>query len=288
MRTNTEISMAASSDAVSGQLATQSPVRIGLALGGGFARGIAHVGVLKILEQHHIPIHCIAGISAGAVVAAAYASGASPDAIARAGCSMRFGDVARLSFGRLGIVSSQRMNCFLERLLETHQFEEMPIPLGVVATDLSSGDPVSFAGTGSVIEPVRASCAYPGLFEPVIHNGQYLVDGAISMGVPAELARQLGATHVISVTLPAAVPSTLPSNMFQVLTRCFQIMQRRSVGGWHMETDLEIAPDVRGVEWNSFDCGPHLIEAGEAAALSSIPRIREWLSDGLRRDLAAA
>src|SRR5579884_2204926 len=120
------------------------PLRIGLALGGGFARGIAHAGVLDILERHNIPIHCITGVSAGSIVAAAYASGASPEEIARAGCAMRFGDVARWSIGRMGFVVSERMKRFLEHLLKNYRFEEMRIPLGVIATDLCTGDPVNF------------------------------------------------------------------------------------------------------------------------------------------------
>src|SRR5581483_1837965 len=124
--------------------------RIGLALGGGFARGIAHAGVLKVLEQNHIPIHCITGVSAGAIVAAAYASGATPAEIGRAGCAMRFGDVGRWRFGLLGLVTSERMQRFLQRLLKVYSFEDMPIPLGVLATDLSSGESVPFYGSGSV------------------------------------------------------------------------------------------------------------------------------------------
>jgi len=277
-RRKAEVSLAPSLTAVGGQQATEGPVRIGLALGGGFARGIAHVGVLRVLERHHIPIHCITGISAGAIVAAAYASGTTADDIARTGCSMRFTDVGRLSFGRLGLVSSQRMSRFLERLLKAYRFEEMRIPLGVVATDLDSGEPAAFAGAGSVFEPVRASCAYPGLFEPVLHDGRLLVDGAMSMGVPAALARQLGATHVISVTVPPAVSSALPHNMFQVVSRCLRILQSRFESSWRSETDLEIAPDVCGADWNAFGLGPKLVEAGEAAALASIPKIQEWLS----------
>ena len=121
---------------------SRAGVRVGLALGGGFARGIAHVGVLKVLEQHDIPIHCITGVSAGSIVAAAYASGATPDEIARAGCSMRFSDVGRWNLGRLGLVGSNRMHRFLERLLKTYRFEEMRIPLGVLATDLATGKSV--------------------------------------------------------------------------------------------------------------------------------------------------
>jgi NTE family protein len=258
--------------------APESPVRIGLALGGGFARGIAHAGVLKVLEQHHIPLHCVTGISAGSIVAAAYASGATPDEIAQAGCSMRFGDVGRWSLRRLGFVGSQRMNRFLKRLLKTYRFEEMRIPLGVLATDLSTGGPVPFTGAGSVFDPIRASCSYPGLFQPVHLHGRLLVDGNMSMGVPAALARQLGATHVISVPLPAAVPCTLPSNVFQVVNRCYQILQSRLEDSWRSETDLVIAPDVRKVGWNGFGQGPQLIQAGEAAALAALPQIQDWLS----------
>src|SRR5881397_3770289 len=113
--------------------------RIGLALGGGFARGIAHAGVLRVFERNGIPIHCITGVSAGSIVAAACASGARADEIARAACSMRFSDVARWSLSRMGFVVSERMKPFLQGLLKHYRFEEMRIPLGVVATDLCTG-----------------------------------------------------------------------------------------------------------------------------------------------------
>lgn len=254
------------------------PLRIGLALGGGFARGIAHAGVLRVLEQEGIPIHCITGISAGAIVAAAYASGANPEEIARAGCSMRFGDVGRLRLGRLGLAGSECMNRFLERLLKTYRFEQMRVPLGVLATDLGSGEPVTFAGSGTVFEAIRASCAFPGLFQPVRYNGRLLVDGVLSMAVPALLARQLGATHVISVPLPASGPTGEPSNMLQVVNRCFQILQSRFESSWRSEADLVIAPNVRGFEWNAFGRGAELVEAGESAARASLARIHQWFS----------
>ena len=260
-----------------------APVRIGLALGGGFARGIAHAGVLRIFDQRHIPIHCITGISAGSIVAAAYASGAAPEEIARAGCSMRFRDVGRWSLGRLGLLGSQCMRRFLERLLKAYRFEDMRTPLGVIATDLLTGQPVAFSGNGSVFDPIRASCSYPGLFQPVRHRGQLLVDGAMSMEIPAALARQLGASHVISVYLPAPGPEVEPRNVFQVVNRCFQILQRRSEDHWRSETDLVIAPDVRGMDWNAFGQGPRLIEAGEAAARAALPEIQEWFASGHSR-----
>jgi NTE family protein len=251
-------------------------IRIGLALGGGFARGIAHAGVLKIIDQHRIPIHCVTGVSAGSIVAAAYASGVTHEDIARAGCSMRFSDVGRWSLGRLGLVGSKRMNRFLERLLKAYRFEEMRIPLGVLATDLCTGQPVPFSGTGQVFDPIRASCSYPGLFHPVRHKGQLLVDGAMSLGVPAALARRLGATHVISVYLPAPDLAAQPRNLFEVVNRCFQILQTTCEDNWRSETDLVITPDVGGVNWDAFGRGAQLIEAGEAAALAALPDIQKW------------
>jgi len=254
-----------------------SPVRIGLAFGGGFARGIAHAGVLKVFEQHRIPIFCVAGVSAGAIVAAAYASGTPVEEIAQIGRTMRFGSVGRVRPRRLGLVSSDRMDGFLARLLKKVRFEDMRIPLGVLATDLASGEPACFSGTGDVLEPLRASCAFPGLFEPVSHDGRLLVDGAMSMGVPAALARRLGATHVVSVAVPPSFTSE-PTNVFQVVGRCFQILQGCCDERWRRESDLVIAPEAGAVDWRAFDRGPQLIAAGEAAALSALPAVERWLS----------
>ena len=251
--------------------------RIGLALGGGFARGIAHAGVLKIFERHGIPLHCITGVSAGSIVAAAYASGSGPDEIARAASSMRIRDVARWSLCRMGFMASERMKPFLEGLLKTHRFEEMRIPLGVVATDLCTGEAVSFRDTGDVVLPIRASCSYPGLFQPVRSGDRLLVDGAMSVEIPAVLARELGATHVISVCLPPPPCKRPPANVFQVVRRCFQIMQRRSEDGWRHASDLVIAPDLQSIEWNGFESAPDLVKAGEAAALAALPTIQSWL-----------
>src|SRR5262245_14392426 len=227
-----------------------APPRIGLALGGGFARGIAHAGVLRVFERHRIPIHCVTGVSAGSIVAAACASGAQPEDIARAGCSMRFADVARWSLSRMGFVVSERMRPFLQGLLKRYRFEDMRIPLGVVATDLCTGEPVSFRDAGDVFLPIRASCSYPGLFQPVRTGGRVLVDGAMSIGIPAMLARELGATHIVSVHLPAPPCERPPGDVFQVIRRCFQIMQTRSDDGWRQASDLVITPDLQDIAWD--------------------------------------
>jgi NTE family protein len=250
--------------------------RIGLALGGGFARGIAHAGILRVFEQNGIPLHCITGVSAGAIVAAAYASGTRADEIARVGCAMRFRDVARWTICRMGFVGSDRMKQFLEGVLKAHCFEDMRIPLGVLATDLCTGEPVSFRDRGDVFLPIRASCSYPGLFQPVSTGGRLLVDGAMSVEIPALLARELGATHVISVSLPPPPCRRPPKDVFQVIRRCFQIMQRHSEAAWRGSSDLVLTPDLKSIEWNGFESGPELVKAGEAAAMAALPEIQSW------------
>ena len=250
--------------------------RIGLALGGGFARGIAHAGVLKVFERHGIPLHCVTGVSAGSIVAAAYASGTGAEEIARVGCRMRFRDVARWRICRMGVMGSDRMKQFLSGVLKAHRFEDMRVPLGVLATDLCTGEPVTFHDAGDVFLPIRASCSYPGLFHPVDAGGRLLVDGAMSVEIPAVLARELGATHVISVAVPAPPLCRPPADMFQVVRRCFQIMQRHTESGWRAASDLVLTPDLKSIDWNSFGAGEELVSAGEAVALAALPVIRSW------------
>jgi NTE family protein len=253
------------------------PPRIGLALGGGFARGVAHAGVLKVIEEAGIPLHCITGVSAGAIVAAAYASGTKPDDIGRIGATMRFCDIARWTLCRMGFMRTERMEAFLRKVLRKYRFEDMQIPLGVISTDLQSGKSKVFRDEGDVLLPIRASCSYPGIFQPVAFQGRLLVDGGVSIEVPALLARNMGATHVISVCIPMQAETVAPGNMFEVVNRCFQIMQHHRQELWRKHSDVVIEPAVSDIGWNAFENGRQVIQAGEAAARAALPQIREIL-----------
>ena len=191
---------------------------------------------------------------------------------------MRLRDVARWSLCRRGFMRSERMKPFLEGMLRTSRFDEMRLPLGIVATDLCTGEPVSFRDTGDVFLPVRASCSYPGLFQPVQIGHRMLVDGAMSVEIPALLARELGATHVISVWLQPPACRRPPADVFQVVRRCFQIIQGRSESGWRRESDLIIVPELKGIDWNGFADASELVAAGYEAALAALPAIRSWFS----------
>ncbi len=252
--------------------------QIGLALGGGFARGITHLGILRVFEKNRIPVKFVSGVSAGSIVAAAYASGTPLAEIERIARKLRFKDVASWTPSRLGLADSERMTPFLKRLLKVHNFEQMPIPLAIVASDLLSAESAVFRGKGDALLPIRASCAYPGMFPPLRHEGRLLVDGMVTMDVPAPPLRTMGATHVIAVSLPSPAESFDPQNMLSVINRSFQVLTQKTESQWRRSADLVLSPDVRHIGWDGFESADLLIEAGEKAARAALPAIQKWFA----------
>jgi NTE family protein len=251
---------------------------IGLALGGGFARGFAHLGVLQVLEQNHIPISCIAGTSVGSILGAAYASGAPLARIVATCRTLRLRDIARWRVSRLGFASNHRLGDLIERVFEARQFEELHIPMAVVATDLNSGEPVVITH-GDLIDAIRASCAFPGLFEPVEIGTRCLADGGLVAPVPTRAARDLGAEFVlgVSVGMQDGYRGT-PSNIFQVVSRAVTAAQKHQLEVWERHADLVLRPDVQSLAWDDFDRADEAIEAGATVARNALPRIRKYLA----------
>jgi NTE family protein len=252
------------------------PPKIGLALGGGFARGLAHIGVLKVLEQERIPIDFIAGTSVGAVIGASYASGVSAQELCEIAGLVRFKDFSRWTISRFGLFSNDRMLPFLRKILRSKTFEELRIPFAVSATDIRTGEAVVFT-SGDLAGPVRASCAYPGMFQPVEIDGRLLVDGLLAHAVPAVPLREMGAERVVSVHLPAQwVKADGPRHVFDIIGQCFSIAQDRMGGLWRSVSDLVMEPEIGGFAYDDFERAPELIRAGEMAARAVVAKIREW------------
>ena len=255
-----------------------------LALGGGFARGFAHLGVLQVLEQNHIPISHIAGTSVGSILGAAYASGAPLARIIETCRTLRFRDIARWRVSRVGLASNQRLGNLIERVFESRRFEDLRIPLAVVATDLNSGEPVVFT-QGNLVEAIRASCAFPGLFEPVEIGTRCLADGGLVAPVPTRAARDLGAATVIGVSVGMQDGHRgAPTNIFQVVSRAVSAAQKHQLEIWERHADLVLRPDVQSLAWDDFDRADEAIAAGAAAALRALPRIEKML--GQKQDAA--
>src|SRR5882724_4646837 len=174
--------------------------RVGLALAGGFARGIAHLGVLRVLREAGIPVDCVAGTSVGALIAAGFCAGASLDEMAKIGACTSFADFGRWTPSWLGLATNQRMEKYLARFTPVKTFEELQIPLAIATTDIAAGISVYYSH-GPIAPPLRASCAYPGLFVPIQFEGRTLVDGFLTAPVPVEGTLLLGADIIIAVYL---------------------------------------------------------------------------------------
>jgi NTE family protein len=262
---------------------------VGLALGGGFARGFAHLGVLQVLEQNEIPISHIAGTSVGSILGAAYASGAPLARIIATCRTLRFRDIARWRVSRLGLASNQRLGSLIERVFESRQFEDLRIPLAVVATDLTSGEPVVFTH-GHLVDAIRASCAFPGLFEPVQIGTRCLADGGLVAPVPTCAAREMGAATVIGVSVGMQDGHRgAPTNIFQVVSRAVSAAQKHQLEVWERHADLVLRPDVQSLAWDDFDRAEEAIEAGAVTARRALPRIQKLLAqkDSSPQDLEA-
>lgn len=250
---------------------------IGLALGGGFARGIAHIGVLKVLEEGGIPVQIIAGTSVGALIGASYCSGLSIDELQQIARNTRFTSLARWTLSRYGFASNDRMITFLTRILKVRTFEELRIPLGVTATDFNTGEGIVFH-SGEIIDPVRASCAYPGMFLPVNIRGRYLVDGMLSHPVPTHPLREMGADRVLAVHLRGTwARGGAPKHLFAVIGQSFAIAQDAMSSIWRSGADLVVEPDVAGFEYDDFKRADELIRVGEQAMRKALPEVRQWI-----------
>lgn len=250
--------------------------KVGLALGGGFARGIAHIGILRALQQNNIPIDCIAGTSVGALIATLYAAGTPLEVMEKQAAHTSFSDFGKWTVSWLGFASNSRLGDYLHRANPVQQFSELKVPLAIVATDLGSGEPVYFT-QGEVVPPLRASCAYPGLFLPVEHQGRVLVDGFLASPVPVDAVRQLGADVVVAVYLDSTAADEKPENIIGVVGRSFAIMQRHANKLWRSSADVVIEPDVARFAWDDFSRTAELLQAGEAAAIAALPGIRALL-----------
>jgi NTE family protein len=257
------------------------PPRVALVLGGGGARGLAYVGVIRVLEEAGVPVELIAGSSVGSLVGALYAGGANRFALeemARDVTRDVFFDfaIAPAVFGT-GLASGHR----LERFVHAHapgRIEELRIPFAAVATDLDTGEVVVLR-TGDIAAAVRASCAIPGVFEPVSSGGRLLVDGGVAANLPVQVARDMGADVIIAVDVTAlASGARPPRNFVEVILRAVNVVVHGEVVGARRDADVLLAPEVGDVGFIDFDRKDEAIAAGAESARAALPRIREAIA----------
>jgi NTE family protein len=266
---------------------TRSPgerPRVGLALAGGFARGIAHVGVIRALRNAGVPIDAVAGTSVGALIGACYCAGVPLNDMQRIARTTTFADFGRWTPSWLGLANNLRMERYLERFTSIKTFEELTTPLAIAASDINEGVSV-FYTRGLLGPPMRGSCAYPGLFVPIQFEGRTLVDGFLTSPVPVEGTLLLGADITIAVYLEAGSFST-PRTAADVISRSFSIIQRHADLAWRQQADVIIEPDVKPFVWDDFTRTDELVAVGEAAAEAALPQILKVLGSEKREPAA--
>jgi NTE family protein len=261
---------------------TANRLRVGLALSGGAARGIAHVGVLRALAENQIPIDAIAGASAGALIGGCYASGLPIEQLEQMARTFRWRQTARLSFSRLGLQSNARMEKFLRKHLPVTRFEDLKIPLAIMVTDLLKGESIVFRDTGDVPFAIRASCCVPALYAPVRdREGRYLIDGGIVKNLPITETRDLGADFVIAVDVnfEGAKFFERPRTALGVLAYVFVAVER-IVSNQERETaDFLIAPKIGHIRWDETRRSEELVERGYEAGLAAIPDLKRLIDE---------
>lgn len=254
------------------------PVRIGLALGGGAARGFAHVGVIAVLEEAGFKPALVVGTSAGSLVAALYASGKSSAQLQQTALSMEevaIADWMLPVFGR-GMFRGEALARYVNSLVAGRQIENMAIPLGIVATDLNSGQAMLFQ-RGDTGTAVRASSAVPAVFVPVKINGREYVDGGLVSPVPVRFARQMGADLVIAVDISSPPEANPADGTLQILLQTFAIMGK-SINQYELkDADVLVQPSQAGLKSADFSARQRAIDAGRTAMQSALPVLKARL-----------
>lgn len=254
------------------------PPRIGLALGGGAARGFAHVGVIQVLEREGIRPDLVVGTSAGSLVATLYASGMKPAELERAALTMEEAAITDWTLPLLsrGMLRGQALARYVNQQVGGKLLQDLPLPVGVVATDLKTGEGIVFR-RGDVGTAVRASSAVPGVFQPVDISGREYVDGGLVAPVPVRQARQMGAELVIAVDISSAPEGNPTSDTLQLLLQTFAIMGQ-SINRHELATaELVVRPALVGVGSAAFSERQRAMAAGRAAMEAALPRLRALL-----------
>jgi NTE family protein len=254
-------------------MATESR-RIGLALGGGAALGLAHIGVLKALDEAGIRPSCVAGTSVGSIVGAAVCAGWTWREILDRARSVEWQHLASIVIPRKGILSLDRMERFLEEELGAREFSELGIPFAAVATDLATGEPFVF-DSGPLARAVRASCSVPGVFEPLNLDGRVLADGGLVDDVPTDVARRLGAEVVVGVNLNTRQRhNSPPGNILDIVYYSLEILLARCSQQSLAVADVVVSPELQGFHYRDLGRIEELVARGEEAMRSKMPDLQ--------------
>ena len=250
--------------------------KIGLALGGGSARGLAHIGLLQVFEEEKIPVHLVVGTSIGSMIGAFYAAGTNLQYLTGIARHLNWQQILDPKFSRLGLCRGDKLEELVALLVGRKTFQDLKLPFAAVACDLKTGQEVLLS-EGDVARAVRASCSLPGILKPVQWGDKLLVDGGVCGRLPVKAARKFGADLVIAVDVGGWPKQGEIKNAFQVLNQTFHIFEARLAQEQGSEAELFIRPNVGQIGPERLDLADELIALGREAAVKALPQLQKMI-----------
>ncbi len=253
---------------------------LGLALGGGSARGLAHIGVLQVFEAEGIPVDYLAGTSMGGLIGAFYASGMNLKMMQRLAKKIEKRLWFDLTIPKMGIIAGEKITQILHFLTRNCNFQDLKIPFAVSATDLYSGENITIS-EGNLADAVRATISIPGIFPPVEWQNYLLVDGGVLNRVPVGIVKEMGADLIVAVDVGVYIGKRKTGNIFDVINQTFDIMSREIQKHTMSPADIIICPDLTNVGSAQYHKVDEAVAQGEKAAREALPEIKKKLERGM-------
>jgi NTE family protein len=253
------------------------PAQIAVVLGAGASKGFAHIGVLKVLESHKVPVHMVVGTSAGSFVGSLYAYGYTPYELQAIALAIQKDDVADYIMPDNGFVKGERLENFINTKVKYTPIDKLKIPFYAVATNIQTGEEMVF-GRGNTGKSVRASCSVPGIFNPVFISDKYYVDGGLVSPLAIDVARRFGADVVIAVDISSSVESAPPKGTIETMMQAIDIMYSKIAALQIKNADVVIKPKVGYIGSSDFGKRHEAIMEGEKATAEAMPVINEIIS----------
>jgi NTE family protein len=253
-------------------------VKVALVLGAGAAKGFAHVGVLKVLEANHVPVHMVVGTSVGSFVGSLYAYGYSVYDLQKIAMGIEKAEIADLTVPDNGFVKGEKLEAYVNKMVRGTTMEKLRIPFYAVATDIASGEEMVF-GKGNTGSAVRASCAIPGIFQPVRIGDRTYVDGGVVSPVAVDAARRLGADVVIAVDISKGAAGVTPETTLDTIFQSVNAMYSKIAAAQLSRADVVIQPKVGYIASGDFTKRHEAILEGEKAAQAALPKIQQLLGE---------
>lgn len=253
--------------------------KVGLVLGGGAARGFAHIGVLKVIEEAKVPVDCIAGASAGGLMGALFCAGLRWEDVAEIITGITWGKLISFRPSRKGFFLPDKMERYLDHLIAGKRFEDLAVPFAVTAVDAQTGECI-ILDSGNIASAVRASCSVPGVFHPYERDGRMLIDGGMKNSVPADVVKRMGAEFIVAINLNGdRFRNGYPKNIFQIVRNTLDIIISNNTLAGLPYIDVMIEPDLRMFKYGSLRHKWEMIRCGEEAMSEVLPDIQKVIRE---------